>query len=280
MQNQSNPTSTQASGREQRTGDASKLADKASQAAEQVKTAAVERVQSARDRAESGITEGRTQVADRIRHVSSALRSASDHLREDDDFIASYVETASERIDRIASYVSEANPRDVLHDVQDFARQRPAWFFGGAFLLGLAAGRFLKASTDNTLELGDEDIEDLGPGYRRARAGYGQPGYGQPITPSATIPVTQGAERAPSASPSMSGSPSGSIAGSTGYGGTARMPSASGTGAGQTSSGQAGSAGLSGSSLGGTGTPSTTSSVERDIFDIPGAPSGVNKTTP
>jgi hypothetical protein len=279
MQNQSNRYSTQSSGREQRTGEgSSKLADKASQAAEQVKSAAVERVQSARDRAETGITQGRTQVADRIRHVSSALRSASDHLREDDDFIAGYVETASERVDRIASYVNEANPRDVLRDVEDFARQRPAWFFGGAFLLGLAAGRFLKASTDNTLELGDEDIEDLGSGYRRA--GYAaRPGYGQPITPSATIPVTQGGERNPTASPSMSGSPSGSLAGSTGYGGTARTPGASGTGAGQTSSGT-GSAGLSGSSLGGTGTPGTSSSAERDIFDIPGAPSGVNKTTP
>jgi hypothetical protein len=158
--------------------------------------------------------------------------------------------------------------------VEDFARQRPAWFFGGAFLLGLAAGRFLKASADNALELGDEDLEELGPSYARS---YGQP-YGQPITPSATIPVTQGGERAPSTSPSMSGSPSGSIAGSTGYGGTARTPGASGTGVGQTSSSQAGSAGLAGSSLGGTGAPGTSSSVDKDIFDIPGAPSGVNKT--
>jgi hypothetical protein len=275
MQNQSNPYSTQSSGREQRTGEgSSKLADKASQAAEQVKTAAVERVQSVRDRAETGITQGRGQVADRIRHVSTALRSASDNLRNDDEFIASYVETASERIERIATYVNEANPRDVLRDVEDFARQRPAWFFGGAFLLGLAAGRFLKASADNALELGDEDLEELGPSYARS---YGQP-YGQPITPSATIPVTQGGERAPSTSPSMSGSPSGSIAGSTGYGGTARTPGASGTGVGQTSSSQAGSAGLAGSSLGGTGAPGTSSSVDKDIFDIPGAPSGVNKT--
>ncbi|HEY6560327.1 MAG TPA: hypothetical protein VI072_23750, partial [Polyangiaceae bacterium] len=147
MQNQSNPYSTQSSGREQRAGEGtSKLAEKAQTAADQVKSAAVERVQSVRERAESGLSQGRTQVADRIRHVSSALRSAGDNLRNDDEFIAGYVQTASERIERVASYVSETDPRDVLQDVQDFARQRPAWFFGGAFLLGLAAGRFLKAS--------------------------------------------------------------------------------------------------------------------------------------
>ncbi|HEY6556163.1 MAG TPA: hypothetical protein VI072_02780, partial [Polyangiaceae bacterium] len=167
-----------------------------------------------------------------------------------------------------ASYVSETDPRDVLQDVQDFARQRPAWFFGGAFLLGLAAGRFLKASGDRALELDDGDIEEFGPTHR----GYRQQTFGQPITPSATIPVTQGAPRPPSASPSMTGSPSGSLAGSTGYGGAAaRTPGATGPGQGA-GTGQTGSAGLSGSSPGGT------SSVERDIFDIPGAPSGVNKT--
>jgi len=263
MQNQSNPYSGHGE-------NAAKLADKATQTAEQVKTAAVERVQSVRDRAQTGIDQGRTQVADRIRHVSSALRSASDNLREEDEFIAGYVETASERIERIASYVSEADPRAVLHDVEDFARQRPAWFFGGAFLLGLAAGRFLKASGDqreSALELDDSDIEEIrGPRYRRPQP-YGQQSFAPPITPSATIPVTQASERSSGASPSMSGSPSGSLAGSSGYGGSTRAPATS------TGNAREGSTGVGNAREGSLG-----GSVERDIFDIPGSPSGPNRS--
>jgi len=190
MQNQPN----------QPNGDTStKLADKAEQAVEQVKTAAIDRVQSAREQAQSGLDQGRNQVGDRIRHVSSALRSAGDSLREEDEFIARYVTAASERIESVASYVGSADPKAVLRDAQNFARERPAWFFGGAFLLGLAAGRFLKSSAvgRDELELDDSDLEEL-PRRSYGSAPYRSDAYAprarsqEPITPAATIPVTQG----------------------------------------------------------------------------------------
>jgi len=192
MQNQSNENSDSTT----------KLADKAEQAVAQVKSAAIDRVQSAREQAQSGVDQGRGQVADRIRHVSSALRSAGDNLRNDDEFIARYVSAASERIDSIASYVSSADPKTLMRDVEGLARQRPAWFFGGAFLLGLAAGRFLKSSStpSDALELSDSDLEDLPRSdygrdpYRRQAPAFARSYPQEPITPSATIPVTRNPE--------------------------------------------------------------------------------------
>lgn len=204
MQNQSKSGAGQPSGREPFGQDASgpgtSLADKAERAAEQAKNKAIERVQSMREQAESEIDQGRTQVVERIRHVSSALRSAGLELQSNDPVIARYVDRASDRVDSIATYVGSTDAKKLLNDVQDFARQRPAWFFGGTFLAGLAVARFLKSSAgggSGPFNIEDSDIEDVSEqnyGYnavsRRQRAYSGS--SGQPITPSATIPVTQG----------------------------------------------------------------------------------------
>jgi hypothetical protein len=90
----------------------------------------------------------------RIRRVGSALRWAGEGLREQDDLIAGYAERASERISTMADYVDSTNAQKVMEDAERLARERPALFFGGAFLLGLAAGRFLKSS-----QAGGEDSE-------------------------------------------------------------------------------------------------------------------------
>jgi len=115
---------------------------KAREGAEQLKNKALERVGDVRERAYSQ----REQIADRVRRVSSAVRSAGDQLREQDERAAQLADMASQRIDRAAQYVSTLEPQQIVHDVESFARRRPAVFFGGAFLLGLAAARFLKSS--------------------------------------------------------------------------------------------------------------------------------------
>jgi len=259
MQNQMNQNQPLTSANESRTAaeGTAKLADKAEHAVDQVKSAAIEHVQTVREQAKSGIDQGRNQIADRIRNVSSALRSASENLRQEDEFIAEYVDRAGERIESVASYVTSADPRTMIRDVERLARQRPAWFFGGAFLLGLAAGRFLKASggrlESETLELDEADLEDLprtgyrGDAYRRQQA------YAQPITPSATIPVTQGSQ--PRTTRAGAASASRSAAGFTPSSGV----SSTGTGS-STSSSSSSESGLSSSELG---------HRPNDIFDAP-----------
>jgi hypothetical protein len=143
-----------------------RFADKAEHAVEHVKDKALERAEAVRDQARSEIDQTRQQIAERIHSVSSALRSAGDNMRDENEFVASYVGRASEGIDKLANYVTSATPRDVVRDVQQFARQRPAWFFGGAFLMGLAAGRLLKASGSaaaETLDVPDRGDEPLVP---------------------------------------------------------------------------------------------------------------------
>jgi hypothetical protein len=123
------------------------LPERTEQVAERARAAAIEKVEHARDRAREGIDQSRQQVADRIRRVGSALRSASDKLREEDEAAARYADLASEGAERAANYLHSADLKGAVRDLERFARRQPALFFGGAFLIGLAAGRFLQSST-------------------------------------------------------------------------------------------------------------------------------------
>ena len=76
------------------------------------------------------------------------FRSASNELRSDNDTLASYVDLAGDQMRRLADHIRERGVADMLDDVHDFARRRPALFIGGAFLVGLGVARFLKSSAD------------------------------------------------------------------------------------------------------------------------------------
>lgn len=133
--------------------DPSKLAgqaEKVAEKAEKLASSALDRVQDARAQAESGLAEQRGQLTQRIRRIGDALRSTSDELRFEDEIVADYIEQAGDRVERLASYVSSVRMSDIGRDVTRFASERPAWFFGGTFLLGLAAGRFLKSTASES----------------------------------------------------------------------------------------------------------------------------------
>jgi hypothetical protein len=70
--------------------------------------------------------------------------------------------------------VDHATPRTIARDVHRFAQEKPAWFFGGAFLLGLAVGRFVKSSSERHHD--DDDGLRFTAGEQ---GGYAPPGYPQ-----------------------------------------------------------------------------------------------------
>jgi hypothetical protein len=123
-----------------------RVVTRAHDAADRLKSSAREQVEAVQDRAATG----RDHAAERIRRVGSAVRGMGRELRDQDDaFVARYADSIGDGIDRVASYVGSLEPAALADDATRFARSRPAWFFGGAFLMGLAAGRFLKSSRPN-----------------------------------------------------------------------------------------------------------------------------------
>ena len=96
--------------------------------------------------------------------VANALRQTGEQLHEQDQgSVGRYAEQAAEQAERFSGYLRDRDANQLLNDVEDFARERPAIFLGGAFLLGAAAARFLKSSAGRREEFDvRENARELG----------------------------------------------------------------------------------------------------------------------
>jgi hypothetical protein len=89
---------------------------------------------------------GRGWAAEGIEHVAQGIRRLSTDLQVDQPAIAGAAETAADQAERVALYLRNNDAREMLSKVEDAARRQPLLFLGGAFVLGVAASRFLKAA--------------------------------------------------------------------------------------------------------------------------------------
>lgn len=124
----------------------------------------------------------REQVAHGLEELAGGIRRVSSEMESEQPAVATVAQTAAEQTDRIARYLQETDARELIHNVENVARRQPLLFLGGAFLLGLAASRVLKAGTGGSggqrqssydsgygAEMG-ADYRATGPG-RRTTAG-------------------------------------------------------------------------------------------------------------
>lgn len=120
------------------------LSSKSHEVAEQARQVAMERVDSLRESTESA----KQSAAEKVRRLGATVRKVGEHLRvEDQNYIAQKAATASQRLDNFANYINSAEISTLVRDTGTLARTSPAVFFGSAFVMGLAAGRFLKAGS-------------------------------------------------------------------------------------------------------------------------------------
>ncbi|VWX50737.1 hypothetical protein [Novosphingobium sp. 9U] len=100
----------------------------------------------AADRLRSEADSRKGEVADQARAVSSALGSVADGLGSDaPSWVKSALEKGARSIEQLAQSVEGKDSRELMRDVQQFARQRPGSFLAGCALLGFAASRVFKA---------------------------------------------------------------------------------------------------------------------------------------
>jgi hypothetical protein len=68
-------------------------------------------------------------------------------MREQDQApIGQVADKAAEQVERFSGYLQQRDVSQIVGEVEDFARRRPAPVLGGAFVLGMIAARFLKSS--------------------------------------------------------------------------------------------------------------------------------------
>jgi hypothetical protein len=135
------------------------LANRAHEVADDARQATLDRVESARASAQAA----KDRAVDGVRKFGGTVRKVGEHLRvEEQYYIAEKANDASQRLDNIATYLNAADLGTLMRDTRTLARRNPGWFYGGAFVLGLAAGRFLKGG-----------VESLASGSQSTQAGTG-----------------------------------------------------------------------------------------------------------
>ncbi|MGN6201211.1 MAG: hypothetical protein ACTHNY_02245 [Solirubrobacterales bacterium] len=89
-----------------------------------------------------------TQAGEQVTSTAQDLRSVGEELRKQGkDTPAKLADRAAEQTEKVGSYLKDKGPDEMLHDVEDFGRQRPWAVLAGGLVLGVAAARFLKASS-------------------------------------------------------------------------------------------------------------------------------------
>lgn len=118
------------------------MTDKAKETAGQV-------VEQAGQQVSSRIAVQKDRAAQGLGTMAHALRQTGDQLRDQDQIgMTDYINRAASQVERLGDYLRQKEVRELVDDVERYARRQPALFLGGAFLAGLLAARFLKSSRE------------------------------------------------------------------------------------------------------------------------------------
>jgi hypothetical protein len=132
---------------------ASGIADTMSRAAKdqvgEIGTAAQDLAADATGKVTSAMNEHKTASADYLGSIAHAVQRAAGEFEGDVPQAAQYIRQAAGQIETVANAVRTRDMRELVGEVQEFARRQPTLFFGGAVILGFAAVRFFKSSASN-----------------------------------------------------------------------------------------------------------------------------------
>jgi hypothetical protein len=111
---------------------------------------AQERAQALAERAREEVERRSNELAERASGTAEDLRDVAEHLRsQGKEAPARVAEQAAERVSSVGDYLRGTDGERLVHDVEAFGRRRPLAFIAGGAAIGLAASRFLKASSSD-----------------------------------------------------------------------------------------------------------------------------------
>lgn len=122
-------------------------------ATEQTRQVVSETRRQARDLLGEVREQAREQASAQQHKAAQGLRTLADEMREmaanggQSGTATEFTQQASERIGRVAQWIEQREPGDLLGEVREFARRRPSAFLFGAAVAGVMAGRFTKGVT-------------------------------------------------------------------------------------------------------------------------------------
>ena len=124
------------------------VAERAQQAGEAAQEQVQEKAEQAKGKLRDQVDTRSTEIGQQVTGTSEAVREAANQLREKgQDQPAQAVEQAAQRMDEAGRWLTESDGDKILSDVEDFARRQPWAVLAGGLVVGFAASRFLKSSS-------------------------------------------------------------------------------------------------------------------------------------
>jgi hypothetical protein len=126
----------------------SRVQEKAQYTAGQAQEKAQQAAGEARNRVRDEVDTRSTQAGEQAENVANDVRSVGEHLRaEGKHKPAELADKAAARVADLGDYLKRSDGDAILRDVERFGRERPWAVVAGGVALGIAASRFLKASS-------------------------------------------------------------------------------------------------------------------------------------
>ena len=124
------------------------VAERAQQAQQAAQEQVQEKAEQARGKLRDEVDTRSTEVGQQVSGTSEAIREAANQLREKgQDGPARATEQAAQKMEEAGRWLTESDADRILGDVEDFARRQPWAVLAGGLVLGFAASRFLKSSS-------------------------------------------------------------------------------------------------------------------------------------
>src|SRR3954471_23427366 len=124
------------------------MAETATDVKEQAQEKAQQAASKASDQARTQVDQRSTEIGHRVTSTADDIRSVGQQLREQGkDQPARFADQAAGHVERVGSWLRDSDSDRLLSDVEDFGRRQPWAFALGGLAIGIAASRFLKASS-------------------------------------------------------------------------------------------------------------------------------------
>ena len=115
-------------------------------AADELRSDAQQLTSKAADRIHSEVNARKSNASDQAKSVSNAIQTAAGQLDGSaPTWLKSAFQQGAEQILRFAETIEQKDSRQIVNEVQNFARERPALFLGACAAAGFAAARIFKA---------------------------------------------------------------------------------------------------------------------------------------
>lgn len=100
-----------------------------------------------REQTLAALSQAQDQVAEHGSSLAKSFSKTSESLRDEDEGeLADLAERVSAQVQHAADYLRGKDISSLLQDTATLARRRPELVLGGAVLIGMLGGRFLKSS--------------------------------------------------------------------------------------------------------------------------------------